>query len=104
MPKLHHCQATWASRVSIPTSIALTRPPTAQIGRAWRCLLRACRSVAQALEHDGNDGATGKEGMGHLQERAMPKPHRCRSTWAPRVSIPTSIAITRPPTARGDAS
>ena len=29
------CLATWAPRVSVPPSIALTRPPTAQIGHAW---------------------------------------------------------------------
>ena len=43
MPKLHRHQTTRAARVSIPPSVTLTRPPTAQIGRARRCLLRACR-------------------------------------------------------------
>ena len=47
-------QATWAHRMSVPPSLALTQPRTAQIGRARRWLLKACRSVAQALEHGGN--------------------------------------------------
>ena len=92
MPKPHRHQATWVPRASIPTSIALTRPPR----RAWECLLRACRCVAQALAHEGNGDATGKEGVGHPQERDMPKPHRHQATWTPRASIPTSIALTRP--------
>ena len=83
MSKLHRHQATTAAGVSIPPSVALTRPPTAQIGRAWRCLLRAWRSVAQALEHEGKGDATGKQGVGHPQERAMPQPHRRQATWTP---------------------
>ena len=38
--------------------------PTASHGRVWRCLLRACRRVAQALEHEGEGGATGKQVIG----------------------------------------
>ena len=45
-------------------SVGLPRPPTVLIGRAWRCPLRACRSVAQALEHEGKGDATGTEGVG----------------------------------------
>ena len=80
MPKPRRRQATWAPRVSIPPSIALPQPPTAQIGRAWRCFSRACRSVAQALEHEGNGDAAGTEGVGNPQERAMPKPRRRQAT------------------------
>ena len=61
--------------------------PTASHGRVWRCLLRACRSVAQALEHEGKGDATGTEGVGNPQERAMPTPHRRQASWAPRVSV-----------------
>ena len=64
MPKPHRRQASWPPRVSVPPSVALPRPPTAQIGRAWRCLLRAFRRVAQALEHEGDGGTTGREGVG----------------------------------------
>ena len=89
MPTPHRHQATSTPRASIPTSIALTRPSTA----AWRCLLRACRSVAQALDHEGKGDATGTQVIGHPQERAMPKPHRRQAAWTPRVSAPPSVAL-----------
>ena len=57
MPKPHRRQASWPPRVSVPPSVALPPPPTAQC----RCLLRACRRVAQALEHEGKGGTTGKQ-------------------------------------------
>ena len=64
MPKPPHRQAPWPPGVSVPPSVALPRPPTAQIGRAWRCISRACRRVAQALEHEGEGNATGKQVIG----------------------------------------
>ena len=47
MPEPNRRLATWAPRVSIPASLALSQFPTAHIGRAWRCLWKACRSVAE---------------------------------------------------------
>ena len=60
---------------------------TGAVGVTWRCLLRACWSVAQALAHDRTGDATGAEGVGDPQERAMPKLHRRQATWAAYVSI-----------------
>ena len=102
----------WLIPRAIDILYAMLRNTTAAVGaaerrsaavappRAWRCLLRACRRSAQALEHEGKGGATGKEGVGDPRERAMPKPHRRQATWAPRVSVPPSVAPTRPPTAQ----
>ena len=50
----------------------LHRPLTAQIGCARECLWKACRSVAQGLEHEGSRGATGTEASVEAMERAMP--------------------------------
>ena len=82
MPKPHRRQATWAPRVSIPTSLALTPPPMAPIGRAWKCLWKACRSVAQALEHEGNGDAVGTGDVGRPQEQARA-----------RVSLPHCVVM-----------
>ena len=58
-----------------PKTFSLAR--TAQIGHAWRWPLKACRSFAQGLDHEGTRDATGTEVSGDPQERAMPKPPRC---------------------------
>ena len=42
--------------------------------------LRACRSVAEALDHEGKGDATGTQVVAHPQERAMPKPHPPQAT------------------------
>ena len=48
--------------------------------RRWygrrRALWKACRSVAQALDHEGTSDAPGTGDVGHSQEHAMPRPHR----------------------------
>ena len=78
MPEPQPHQATGAVGVSV-------FPPLAHIGLAqlkWRCLWKACRSVAQALEHDGNRDATGTEVSGGAQERAMPEPQPHQATGA----------------------
>ena len=49
MPKPQPQQASWAHQMSVTPPLALTQPRTAQIGRARRWLLKACRSVAEAL-------------------------------------------------------
>ena len=72
------------------------RPRTAQIESVWK----ACRSVAQALEHEGKGDTTGAEVVAHSQERAMPMPQPQHATWVPRVSIPPSVALPQPPTAQ----
>ena len=93
MAKPHPPQATKAPRVSVPPSLAHNRPHTPQIGRARRWLLRAYRSVAQALEHEGKDDATGTEVVAHPQERAMPKPHPFPShVGAPSERAPTAYS------------
>ena len=56
MPKPHPHHATLTFRASVLPSLAhhgLTRP-CVEMG-----LLKACSSVAQALEHEGNGCATG---------------------------------------------
>ena len=73
----HRRQAAWTPRVSIHLFHGLPRLKSA-------VLFRACRSVAQALEHKGKDDSTGTEGLGKPQERAMPTPHRRQATWAPK--------------------
>ena len=40
--------------------------------------MKACQSVAQALEHEGKGDATGTEMVAHPQERAMPEPQPWR--------------------------
>ena len=57
MPHLQPCQATWALRLSMP-----------------RCLLKACRSVSQALEHEGKGDAASTEVVAHPRDRAIPQP------------------------------
>ena len=105
MPKPYCRQATWAPRVSTPPSLGLIPPPTASIGRAWKCLWKACRGVAQALDHGGTSGAAGTGDIGHSQEHAMPKPHCRQATWwAPRVSTPPSLALAPPRIPRATAS
>ena len=42
--------------------------------------MRACRSVAQTLDHEGKGDATGMEGVGDPPERAMPEPQRQQAT------------------------
>ena len=100
MPKPQPQRATWAHRMSVPPSVALTQLRTAQIGRAQRWLLKACGSVAQALAHGGEGGATGTEMAAHSWERAMPKPQPQQATWAHRMSVPPSLDLARPFTAQ----
>ena len=88
MPNPHPPQATQAPQVSVPASLAHNRPHTAQIERVRTRLLGACRSVAQALEHEGKGDATGTEVVAHPQKRTMPKPHpRHVSAPSERASI-----------------
>ena len=68
-----------------PTRRALDS--TAQIERAWKCLWKACRSVAQALTHEENRDITGTEGLEDAQECAMPKPQPHQATRAVGVSV-----------------
>ena len=82
MPKLHRHQATRAAETSIPPSVALTRPPTAQIGRAWRCLLRACRRSDEVSGHEGKGYRAGTGRTGDHPKRVMPKLHRHQATRA----------------------
>ena len=77
-------RARAGERVSMPCS---PRPHTAQIGRAWRWLLKACRSVAQALEHEEKRDAAGTQRRSGRWERALPKPQPHQVTWALRVSV-----------------
>ena len=92
-PGARHAKATPAlSHTSAPSErgppLAHNRPYTAQIGRVRRWLLGACRSVAQALEHEGKGDATGTEVVAHPQKRTMPKPHpRHVSAPSERASI-----------------
>ena len=72
MSKPQPQQATWAPQVSTAPSVALPRPPTAQ---TRRCLLKACWSVAQALEHERKGGTTGTEGLRNPQERVKQHGH-----------------------------
>ena len=109
MPKPHRRQVMWAPRVSIPASLALSQPPTAHKSgvAAWRWLLwllKACRSVAHALDHERKGSETGTGDVGYRQERAIPKPHRRQATWAPRVSIAPSLALPCQSGVRGDGS
>ena len=96
MPKPQPQQDTWVPRVTIQPPLAHNRPHTAQIGRARRWLLKACGSVAQALDHEGNGDATSTQVVAHPQDRAMPKPQPQQDKWAPQVTIPPSLAHTRP--------
>ena len=76
MPEPQPHQATCTGGVSV-------FPPLAHIGLArltCRCLLKACRSVAQALEHEGIRDATGTEVSVSAQERAMPEPQPHQAT------------------------
>ena len=106
MPKPQPQRATWAHRMSVPPSLDLARPLTAQIGRAQRWLLKACGSVAQPLAHGGEGGATGTEMATHSWELVMPKPQPQQTTWAHRASVRPSLALTQLRTAqtgeRGD--
>ena len=88
MPEPQPHQATCTGGVSV-------FPPLAHIGLArltCRCLLKACRSVAQALEHEGIRDATGTEVVGHYQERAMPQPQPRQSTYTVGVSVLPPLA------------
>ena len=60
--------------------------------RAWRWLLKACRSVAQALEREGEGSATGAWYMQDAQERAMPKPQPHQATGAAGATVAPSPA------------
>ena len=63
-------------------------------------LLRECRSVAQALEHEGKGGATGTEVVAHPQERVMPKPPPLPSHAPTHVDVRTCNPIARPASLR----
>ena len=54
--------------------------------------MKACRSFAQGLEHEGARDATGKEVSGGTQERAMPEPQPRHATWALGVSVFSLLA------------
>ena len=61
MPEPQHAPSRVSSRSERLPTAGSHRPRTAQIGHAWRYVWKACRSVAQALEHDGNRDAPGTE-------------------------------------------
>ena len=69
-------------------------------GVPQRWLLKACRSVAQALAHDVEGGTTGTEMAAHSWDRAMPKPQPQRATWAYQTSVRPSLALTQLRTAQ----
>ena len=54
--------------------------------------MKACRSFAQGLVHEGKRGATGTGFSGGAQERAMPKPQPRQATCTLAVSIPSLLA------------
>ena len=58
------------------------------------CSVSVRAAVAHVPQQKGS--ATGTNGAGTPQERAVPKPHRRQATWAPQASIPTSMALTQP--------
>ena len=49
--------------------------------------MKACRSFAQGLEHEGARGATGTEVSGGAQEHTMPEPQPHQATWALGTSV-----------------
>ena len=63
------------------------RSRTAHIGRVRRCLWKACRTVAQALEDEGNRDATDTEVSKGAQERATPEPQPHQAAGAAQVSV-----------------
>ena len=70
---------------------ALTRLGEA-VALTWRCLWMACRSIAQALEHDGKREASGTEASAGAQERAVPEPQPHQAKRAVGVSVAPPLA------------
>ena len=66
--------------------------PTAGSHRPCTDRMNACRSVAKALEHEGNRGATGTEIAAGAMERVIPKPQPHQATSAAGVSVVPSLA------------
>ena len=69
----------------------------------WKWLVKACRSVAQALDHEGKRDAAGTQRPSGRWERAAPKPQPHQVTWALRVSVCPCLAHHKS-AVRGDGS
>ena len=54
--------------------------------------MKACRSVAQALEHEGTRDATDTEVVGDHQKRATPEQQPRQATYAVGVSVLPPLA------------
>ena len=85
-----------ASSVGAPSDHLPIACSPAAIGRARRWLSKSCRSVAQALEDEGEGSSDGMKVMAHPQDRIMPTPQPQQAAWAPRVTIHPSFAFPRP--------
>ena len=83
-------------RVQVPSErLAFTCSPrlhAAQVGRAWRCLLKACRSVALALDHERASDTTGSAAVVDYLECAMPEPQRFRAACKLGANVFSSAA------------
>ena len=73
--------------------------PLVQRRCLWSRVWNACRSVAQALEHDGNCGRTGTDVLEGAQERAIPELQPQQATCTVRVSAAPTARSHRPRTA-----
>ena len=62
--------------------------------------MKACRSFAQGLVHEGKRGATGTGFSGGAQERAMPKPQPRQATLYTRSKYSLIARSRRPRTAQ----
>ena len=60
--------------------------------------------VGARAQRGGSAGSGSGRGVGQGAAGAMPKPHRRQATWAPRVSIPPSFALTTHTASHGHAA
>ena len=90
-----HRQLSHSRSVDVlhPIGCSPTASHTAHIGRAWRCLLRACRRSYEVRVHERIGYRAGTGRRGDHPKRAMPKLHRHQATRAAGVSISPSVAL-----------
>ena len=78
---LYPLRASGAADPFVPKCMSNTLAPVEEPSLHARPIhVKACRSVAQALEHEGIRDATGTEVSVSAQERAMPEPQPHQAT------------------------